>query len=148
MVHDWGSTADQRESAASWRITRRVDADSDEVILGNQIRAVERDLCAAQAATAVASAEEALEQLSVVITEVEDELSGIQNNPNAWVDGRLYPPKADAARHVPGSPEVTRYRNKLHSTFIRSNGALRIQSLSGEVVLEKPGADGKKVFDP
>lgn len=60
----------------------------------------------------------------------------------------MYPPRPDAARAVRGHPEVTRYRSRKGNTFIRTNGAIQIQSTTGVVLLDKPGADGKRVFDP
>jgi hypothetical protein len=86
--------------------------------------------------------DEAREILAGVLTEVEDELC-------SETDERMGPPLDDNRRSVAGKPDVTRYRTKGHNVFYRSNGAIRIEELpSKAVVLDKPGADGKKAFDP
>lgn len=47
-----------------------------------------------------------------------------------------------------GYPDVKRYRNKGHNTFVRANGAIRIETIpDGHVVLDKQGSDGKRVFE-
>lgn len=98
------------------------------------------------AAPATSTAATALEQLSRILCEVEDELTDIPNQPeNQLTDGRMYPPQADRAREVPGRDDLTRYRSRGHNTFIRSNGAIEIRELSGQVAFGKAGADGKGV---
>jgi hypothetical protein len=43
--------------------------------------------------------------------------------------------------------DVTAYRSRGHETFIAKNGAFEIRDArSGEVVIEKPGSDGKGVW--
>jgi hypothetical protein len=43
---------------------------------------------------------------------------------------------------------VKRFRSIDHSTFITESGAIRIEAVStGQVVLDKPGSDAKKVFE-
>lgn len=80
---------------------------------------------------------------------VEDEHSGVPNNPQNWqTDGRLYPPQIDSVRKVDGFPEVLRYRSSNHNTFIRSNGAIEVRQVDREEVqFAKPGANGKGVWD-
>jgi len=93
------------------------------------------------------SAEDALMLLSTTLNAVEDEFTDILFDPSQWMsDGRMYPPQADSARDAPGRPDVTRYRSKAHNTFIAKNGAIRIEDLTGSlVVLSKPGNNGKEV---
>ena len=50
---------------------------------------------------------EAFDQLADVIDAVEDELTHIPRDPNAWQsDGRIYPPQLDARRDVDGRPDL------------------------------------------
>ena len=94
------------------------------------------------------SCEEAYLAVSTTLTAVEDEFSGIPNNPSAWqTDGRLYPPQQDTKRAVPQSRAVFRYRSVAHNTFIAKNGSIRIETITGDVLLNKPGADGLAVAD-
>lgn len=90
------------------------------------------------------SAERALELISSVLNQVEDELSGIPFQPDQWQnDGRMYPPQADSARDVEGRPELTRYRSRNHDTWVAANGAILIRARdTGRTELAKAGADG------
>ena len=90
------------------------------------------------------SAEQALELLSSVLNQVEDELSGILFQPDRWPnDGRMYPPQSDSARDVEGRPDLTRYRSRNHDTWIGTNGAILIRAHNtGRTELDKTGADG------
>lgn len=97
-------------------------------------------------APCVGSHDEAFDLLCRTLNDVEDELTDIPFQPENWQsDGRMYPPEEDNAREVSGRHDVTRYRHKGHSTFIRDNGAIEIQEVSGTVLFEKPGADGHGV---
>ena len=94
------------------------------------------------------SAEEAMRKLAETLTAVEDELTSIPNDPENWRnDGRMYPPQEDSKSDT-SRPDVVRYRSRGHSTYVRSNGAIEIQTVGGrKLEFEKPGADGKKVWD-
>lgn len=94
------------------------------------------------------TADGALDLVARVLNRVEDEHSGVESNPDAWKDdGRMYPPKEDNRREVPNRPSLRRYRSAKHNTFAGSNGAIRIQDLEGNILLEKAGSDGRKVGD-
>lgn len=97
-------------------------------------------------AAAATTAEEAFELIGRTLTEVEDEMTDIPNNPDQWrTDGRMYPPQPDSARAVPGQPGTTRYRSRAHNTFVSANGAVEIQDLDGNAIFTKAGADGQGV---
>ena len=91
---------------------------------------------------------EARRQIGETLNKVEDEHSGVPFDPAHWrTDGRMYPFEEDSATDVDGFPDVTAYRSRGHETFIAKNGAFEIHDLSsGEVVIEKPGSDGKRVW--
>jgi hypothetical protein len=93
--------------------------------------------------------EEAYDQLCAVLNEVEDEMTSIPFNPDAWqTDGRMYPPQSDSLREVDQHPKVKRFRSRAHNTFVRENGAIEIQTAPGaETLFTKPGADGKGVWE-
>jgi hypothetical protein len=80
------------------------------------------------------------------LNEVEDELTDIPYAPENWqTDGRMYPPREDSAREVPGIDDLIRYRNRGHNTYIRDDGAIEIRDMNGTVVFAKAGADGEGV---
>jgi hypothetical protein len=60
--------------------------------------------------------QEAMEQLSTILNQVEDEMTTIPFAPQNWMsDGRMYPPLDDNVRDVPDHPEVKRYRSRNHT---------------------------------
>lgn len=90
----------------------------------------------------------ALDLLAKTLNSVEDEHSGVANNPEAWEsDGRMYPPMEANRRDVPDRPSLRRYRSAKHNTFTGLNGSIRVQDLSGKIMLDKPGSDGRKTHD-
>ncbi|MDX1951035.1 MAG: hypothetical protein SFY81_02560 [Verrucomicrobiota bacterium] len=102
-----------------------------------------------EAASATSSADDALRLLSNILNAVEDEFSGIPSNLLRWnMDDRMYPPREDNRRSVPGRPSLTRYRSAAHNTFIGINGSIRIETVeANRVLLDKPGADGRKTHE-
>lgn len=98
------------------------------------------------AATSFASIRE---QVSDTLNKIEDDYSGVPFNPNTWLtDGRMYPPQDDAMRDVKDRPDVKRFRSRNHNTYLAQNGAIRIEvATTQEVVLDKAGHDGRRVFD-
>lgn len=103
-----------------------------------------RRLAAADAADSAAAA---LQLISDILREVEDELSGIPFDPSLPLsDGRMYAPQADARRDVPGRPDLARYRSRAHNTYVSDRGAIRIDSAdTGACVLDKLGSDGSRI---
>jgi hypothetical protein len=91
-------------------------------------------------ANAVSTSEDALSLISVTLNAVEDELSGVPYDPDAWQnDGRMYPPQPDAERKVLGRPDLKRFRSSAHNTIIGADGSIRIERLDGAVLFTKPG---------
>ena len=95
-----------------------------------------------------ATLDEALRMLTDILDRVEDELTGIPNDPCSWrYDERIYPPQRDSMRAVQGHPDVARFRSVGHNPFIGTNGAIEIVSLDVTIGLRKTGADGRGVWD-
>jgi hypothetical protein len=86
------------------------------------------------------SADEAFGQLSSTLTQVEDEFSGVVENPNPGLkpDGRMYPPRADNITRTPeGGINAKTFGNLIE---IDPDGATRILSRrSGDVVYSREG---------
>lgn len=85
--------------------------------------------------------------LAALLDQVEDEFSGVVARPSEWLsDGRLYPPQADAEVKSPDRAWLKKFRSKGRYTYIGPNGSIRIETIMGELVLNKAGADGRKAF--
>lgn len=99
------------------------------------------------AAPACGTREEAFGLVTSIVNRVEDELTDIPNDPSTpRADERIWPPIDMYHFEVPGRPDLDGYRQRGHETLIRSNGALLIRARrSGDVILDKPGRDGRKV---
>ncbi len=89
----------------------------------------------------------ALEQ---VMRAVEDQYSGVPENPDAHLaavsDGRMYPPH-DKFQISSDSPLIRAFRQKGHRTFFGTNGAVRIERLDRVAEADLAGADGKTIAD-
>jgi hypothetical protein len=89
--------------------------------------------------------------LERIVREVEDEHSGVPEDPNAHLaktsDSRMYPPH-DRFGFPSGSPRVSAFGQTGHRTFFGDNGAVRIERRSdGAVEIDIPGVDGKTIKD-
>ncbi len=75
------------------------------------------------AAPNAGTSDEAMEQLSKILDQLEDELTGIPNIPDNWrEDGRIYPPQQDHKRSIPGHPRVNRSVPRVTtSTWVRTD---------------------------
>lgn len=99
--------------------------------------------------------DEAFELIARILIHVEDEYSGISNEPTLpGKDGRMYPPSPDYIDRNDSQEGLICYRQANHSTYIAANGAILIRTrqrphTTGEprIEIDKPGADGKRVFD-
>src|SRR5438552_10433005 len=102
-----------------------------------------------EAAPSANSADEALDLLAKALTAVEDEFSGTPNRPERWrTDGRLYPPQEDSRVKYPERPSLRKYRTKGNYIFVGLNGSISIETLEGEVLLDKSGRARRKERDP
>jgi len=83
---------------------------------------------------------------------VEDDLSGLPNEPDRWMTlDRMFPPRSDRMSSVAGC-DVRRFDSIGHITYIGLNGAIEIRSkfrMSNAVVmhLSNAGSDGRTVRD-
>lgn len=98
------------------------------------------------AAPCASSEDDAYRLLVTTIDDVEDELSGVANDPANWKhDQRIYPPQAD--RSTRGKiPHAVIYEARKHEILIGATGALAIvERQTGHTVLSKAGCDGTRV---
>ena len=114
-------------------------------------------LAALRDAPTAANCEEALALMARVFRLVEDEHSGVPQEP--FHADRLYPPVAAMERRVDGKPGLRRYRHTGHYTLIADNGAIVIRGfvrgvkdgvmaiLGERTEFDKPGADGRHATD-
>lgn len=90
--------------------------------------------------------ENAMALIATTLNGVEDEFTSIEFSPAQWhSDGRMYPPQKDSARDVPGRDDVTRFRSVRHNIWVATYGAILIRTLDGELLLDIPGRNGRKV---
>ncbi len=89
----------------------------------------------------------ALELITTVLEQVEDELTDIPNDPSTpRADERIWPPIDKYHFEIPGRPDLDGYRQRGHETIVRANGAFLVRTrLGSNVILDKPGHDGRKV---
>lgn len=93
------------------------------------------------------NAEEAQDLVTTVLDQIEDEHSGVVNDPSSpLADERIWPPIAKYFFALPDRDDLDGYRRRGHETIIRSNGAILIRTRVGAlVILDKAGRDGRKV---
>ena len=102
------------------------------------------------AANPVSSFEEAYRLLCSTLDQVEDELSGLPNEPERWRTlDRMFPPQSDRMSSVE-EYDVKRFDSLRHITYIAGNGAIEIRSKRRkkegiEVHFSKPGLDGRSI---
>ena len=100
------------------------------------------------AAPAVGSYLAARQLLDTTLNAIEDELSDVHFNPDNWRDdGRMYPVQDDNISPDKTNPNIMKLKSRGHLTFIAPNGAIEIKERGGPVLFEKPGTDGKGVWD-
>jgi hypothetical protein len=102
-----------------------------------------------EAAVPPASSEEALHLVTTTLEQIEDEHSGVPNDPaSPMADERIWPPIDRYHFVVDGRPDLDGYRQKGHETILGANGAILIRTRRQvRVILDKAGRDGRKV-DP
>jgi hypothetical protein len=71
----------------------------------------------------------------------------VRFDPSDWQnDGQVYPPQVDNPRVVSGLNEFRRFRSKGHLTLNCDDGAIEIRTISGRLILSKPGKDGRTIL--
>ena len=101
-----------------------------------------------EAAPPASSDDEAFALLAKILNAVEDKFSGVPYRPENWQsDKRLYPPREDRRVRCPERPSLRKYRSVAHFSFFGTNGSIRIEAFEGEIVIDKPGRDGRRTDD-
>lgn len=100
-----------------------------------------------EASPAPANAEGALRLVTSVLEEIEDQYSGVPNDPSSpMADERIWPPIARYHFAIEGRPDLDGYRQRGHETILGANGAILIRTRRDvRVILDKAGQDGSKV---
>ena len=97
---------------------------------------------------AFASHDEALFEISRILTEIEDAHSGVPRDPSdipLVTSGRMYPPHPAFAAKTE-LVDVFVYRQKGHLTYIRSDGAVLIANRRTRAIeFDKPGHTGERI---
>jgi hypothetical protein len=120
------------------------------VVLSRRERVTEMLLRLSKAAP-FSNGAEARVALERILRDVENEHSGVPEDPNAHLaktsDGRMYPPH-DRFAFPSGSPHVSAFGQTGHRTFIGDNGAVRIERRAdGGPIIDIPGTDGKTISE-
>lgn len=106
-------------------------------------------LRALRIASPFSTGQEVRTKLEQIMRSIENELSGVPENPNAASsppDGRMYPPSDDY--EIPsGSPHIRTFKQLRHRTLFGDNGAIKITRPDGSAEIDLPGADGRFVAD-
>ena len=101
-------------------------------------------------APAASSFEEAYRLLCFTIDQVEDELSGLPNEPDQYeTNPRIFAPhpQMDRMSSIAGG-QLKRFDNLRHLTYIAANGAIEIRGKHQvDACLTKAGSDGRSVCD-
>jgi len=100
-----------------------------------------------EACPAAGNAEDALRLVTTVLEEIEDQHSGVPNDPSSpMADERIWPPIARYHFAIDGRPDLDGYRQRGHETILGTNGAILIRTRRGaSIILDKAGQDGRKV---
>lgn len=108
-----------------------------------------------EAAPAVATADAAMASLLAIMEAVEDEFSGVPNDPTGPnADQRMFPPLDEKYSFaIPGREDLRGFFHVDHETIFGANGEILIRTRRTRrnpnaeirVLLNKPGIDGKTV---
>lgn len=100
-----------------------------------------------EAAPAAGTAEEALQLVTRLLEEIEDQHSGVPNDPSSpMANERIWPPIARYHFAIEGRADLDGYRQRGHETILGANGAILIRTRrDARVMLDKAGQNGRKV---